>query len=129
MDCSFAAELKKKSRLLKHNLLPDWSFLVHARVHLSILHKRYTNGSKYVWSCILLSKYLDQFCFIKHNLKTYLYLYFQIFKQNISLNDSDFINLFYLIVDYIESSVVNPFGVPADVALHSSAPYHRRKGG
>ena len=57
-----------------------------------------------------------------------LYLYSQIFKRNISLNNSDSINLFTLSVDYIESSVVNPFGVPADVALHSSSPYHHRKG-
>ena len=64
-----------------------------------------------------------------YNLKTYFYLHFQIFKRNISLNNSDSINLFTLNLDYIESSVVNPFGVPADVALHSSAPYHRRKGG
>ena len=72
--------------------------------------------------------YLDKFCFTKYNSKTFSYLYFQILEGNISLNNSDSINLFTLIVDYIESSVVNPFGVPADVALHSSSPYHHRKG-
>ena len=70
--------------------------------------------------------YLDQSCFTMIQFHKVFLIW--TLNENILLN-SDSINLFNLRVDYIESSVVNPFGVPADVALHSSSPYHHRKGG